>query len=326
MAFDYQLHGTTSPVPTVDFSSYPEMRPYLTEPKAMYVGAPGKNGYLRMGFEIDPRGKSIMRDLERRVPIVVQQELYFDEEMPGMPCVYILSSGGQYMEGDRYRQDITMRKGSYAFVSTGAANKVAEMRENYCGLMQNIVLEEDSYLEFLPEPTIPCRHTRFISDTRIIAHPTATLFYSEIFMAGRKHYQGRETFVDGELYDYDILSVTCRGERPDGEPLFREKFVIEPAKRNPRQLGVMGHYDVFGNVVVVTPPEKAAEIYAATDAFIDRERKVACGITHLPNKAGLLFKVVGMETGPVKAIIREFCSKVRMAVKGHPVPEEFPWR
>lgn len=129
MAFDYQLHGTTSPVPTVDFSSYPEMRPYLTEPKAMYVGAPGKNGYLRMGFEIDPRGKSIMRDLERRVPIVVQQELYFDEEMPGMPCVYILSSGGQYMEGDRYRQDITMRKGSYAFVSTGAANKVAEMRE-----------------------------------------------------------------------------------------------------------------------------------------------------------------------------------------------------
>ena len=67
-------------------------------------------------------------------------------------------------------------------------------------------------------------------------------------------------------------------------------------------------------------------IYAGTDAFIDREGRVACGITHLPNDAGLLFKVVGMETGPVKRIIREFCSRVRMAVKGHPIPEEFPWR
>ena len=30
-----------------------------------------------------------------RLPLIVQQELYFDEGMPEMPCVYILSSGGQ---------------------------------------------------------------------------------------------------------------------------------------------------------------------------------------------------------------------------------------
>lgn len=320
MGFDYQLHRTTASVPEVDFSHVAEMTPYLDSPKAMYVGAPGKHGYLRMGFEIDPRGKCIMRDLERRVPIVVQQELYFDEEMPDMPCVYILSSGGQYMEGDRYQQDITMHKDSMAFVSTGAATKVAEMNRNYCGLVQNIVLEENSYLEFLPEPMIPCRHTRFISDTRIVADPTATLVYSEIYMAGRKYYR------EGELYQFDILSVCCHGERPDGQKLFREKYVIEPSLMSPRQLGVMGDYDVYANVIVMTPPEKAAEIYAATDAFIDRKRRLAAGITHLPNQCGLLYKVVGMEAGPVKAAIREFCSKVRMAVKGHPVPPEFPWR
>lgn len=320
MPFDYQFHQPTSSVPEVDFSTAVEMQPFLSEPRAMYVGAPGKHGYLRMGFEIDPRGKCIMRDLERRVPIVVQQELYFDEEMPEMPCVYILCSGAQYMEGDRYQQDFNMRPGSFAFVSTGAGTKIAEMHENYCGLKQNITLDAGSYLEYLPEPMIPCRHARFISDTDITVDPTATLCYSEIFMAGRKYYK------EGELYDYDILSVCCRGKRPDGTPLFTEKYVIEPGKVSPRQLGIMGEYDVYANVIVMTPPEKAAEIYAKTDAFIDRERHVACGITHLPNDAGLLFKVVGMETGPVKRIIRDFCSKVRMAVKGHPIPEEFPWR
>ena len=88
--------------PEVDFSAAREMARYLKEPEAMYVGAPGKHGYLRLGFELDKEGKSILRDLDRRHPLIVQQELYFDEEMPEMPCVYILSSGGPNVDGDRY--------------------------------------------------------------------------------------------------------------------------------------------------------------------------------------------------------------------------------
>lgn len=306
--------------PAVDFSAAREMAPYLEEPKAMYVGAPGKHGYLNLGFEIDPRGKCILRDLDRRAPLIVQQELYFDEEMPEMPCVYILSSGGPNVDGDRYQQNITVRKDAYAFISTGAATKLAEMHYNYSGLIQNIVLEEGAYLEFLPEPVIPCRHTRFISDTRMQVAPSATVVYSEIFMGGRKYYK------EGELFQYDVLSVCTHGERPDGQQLFREKFVICPPKLSPRHLGVMGGYDVFANVVVMTPAEHADAIYRNTPAFMDKDRKLAAGITHLPNECGLLYKVLGMEPGPVKKLVREFCSIVRQEIKGRPLPEEFPWR
>lgn len=310
----------TALVPEVDFSTAREMQPYLKEPPQMYVGAPGKHGYLRLGFELDNNGKSILRDLDRRVPLIAQQELYFDEEMPEMPCLYILSSGGPNVDGDRYQQDITVRKDAIAWISTGAATKLAEMKYNYSGMIQNIVLEEGAYLEFMPEPVYPCRHTRFICDTRLSVDPTATVFYSEIYMGGRKYYK------EGELFEYDILSVCSHGERPDGEQLFREKFVIDPNVIPVRQLGVMGGYDVFANVIVMTPKEHADKIYELTDAYIDRKNKIACGITHLPNNAGLLFKVLGMEPGPVKAIVRDFCSKVRMEVKGKPVPPEFPWR
>lgn len=306
--------------PEVDFSTAREMSRYLTEPEAMYVGAPGKHGYLRLGFELDKSGKSILRDLDRRHPLIVQQELYFDEEMPELPCVYILSSGGPNVDGDRYRQDITVKKDAFAFVSTGAATKLAEMRFNYSGLVQNIVLEDNAYLEFMPEPVIPCRHTRFISDTRLCVAESATVFYSEIFMGGRKYYK------EGELFKYDILSVCSHGERPDGTQLFREKFVIDPLVENPRSLGVMGDFDVFANVIVMTPKDKADEIYDATEAFINRKDMIAAGITRLPNDAGLLYKVLAMEPGPVKKMVREFCSTVRKAVKGRPVPPEFPWR
>lgn len=306
--------------PRVDFDSMPEMAPYLSQPDAMYVGCPGKHGYLNLGFELDASGKSILRELDRRAPLIVQQELYFDEAMPEMPCVYILSSGGPNVDGDRYVQNFTVHRDAFAHISTGAATKLAEMKRNYSGMTQKIVLEEGAYLEYLPEPIIPCRHTRFICDTLMQVHPTATAFYSEIYMPGRKYYNG------GEIFAYDILSVCTHAERPDGEQLFREKFILDPTREDLRQIGVMHGFDVFANVVVVTPEDRAAEIYDATTPVYDPKAHIATGITHLPNSAGLLFKVLGNEPGPVKAAVREFCSKVRMAVKGVPIPKEFPWR
>jgi len=303
-----------------DFAAAREMAPYLAPPKAMPVGTPGKSGYLRLGFELDADGRSILRDLERHAPLIVQQELYFDESMPEMPCVYILSSGGPNVDGDRYEQRFVVRRGAFAHVSTGAATKLAEMRCNFSGLRQHFEMEAGSYLEYLPEPTIPCRHTRFIADTTICIDRSATLFYSEIYMSGRKHFGGGECFL------YDVLSVCTRAERPGGEPLFREKFVIRPADRSPETPGAMNGYDVFAHVVVLTPPECAGAIYALTEAFVDPGRRLAAGITHLPGGCGLLYKVLGAESGPVRRLVREFCSVVRRTVKGKPLPAEFPWR
>lgn len=313
-----KLHYSDSP--KVDFDSLPEMAPYLEQPDAMYIGCPGKHGYLNLGFQLDKEGKSILRELDRRAPLIVQQELYFDEKLPGMPCVYILSSGGPNVDGDRYVQNISVGEDAMAFVSTGAATKLAEMKRNYSGMLQTLKVDKGGYLEYLPEPIIPCRHTRYVSDTEMIIHPEATAFYSEIYMGGRKYYK------DGELFVYDILSVCTHGRRPDGTPLFREKFIIDPVNNNLRQIGLMHNFDVFANVLVLTPPDKAEIVYSRTEAFFDPGRKLAAGITHLPNNAGLLYKVLGMEAGPVKAIVREFCSNVRMAVKGVPLPKEFPWR
>ncbi len=88
----------------------------------------------------------------------------------------------------------------------------------------------------------------------------------------------------------------------------------------------MHHYDVFANVIVLTPPDDAVRIYALTQAFINRDCDLAAGISYLPNESGLIFKVLGMETQPVKKIIRQFGSIVRMQIKGKPLPEEFIWK
>ena len=92
-----------------------------TLPMALNRDIVAKQGHLEMGFEVDNSGRTILRHLYRRVPIVVQQALYFDEQLPTLPCVYILSSGGPYVDGDRYEHHITLGAGAMAHISTGAA-------------------------------------------------------------------------------------------------------------------------------------------------------------------------------------------------------------
>ncbi len=303
-----------------DFSPLPELRPFLDQPRAMHVGAPGKSGYLRMHFSLDARGESVLSELERRVPIIVQQALYFDENIPGMPCVYILSSGGPNVDGDRYRQEISVGRNAFAHISTGAATKIASMRYNYSALAQHISLDEGAYLEYLPEPTIPCAHARYVSDTLLTVAPTATLVYSEIYLSGRRHYG------EGEMFAYDLLSVATTGERPDGVRLFREKYVVRPELHSPRVMGEMDGYDVFANVVVMLPEAAVDALYRRLRSLPGRNRSVAVGVSHLPFGAGLQVKLLADSSQTAKMFVRHVCSQVRQTVKGVPLPEEFVWR
>lgn len=298
--------------------SWRELRPYIGS-GVVPAGSAGKCGYLRLGFELDGSGRSILRDLERRAPLIVQQELYFDEEMPEMPCVYILSSGGPNVDGDRYEQHFSAGAGAYAHISTGAATKLAEMRNDCSAMTQRFTLEDGAYMEYLPEPTIPCRHTRFVCDTSITIAPTATLFYSEIYTSGRR-------WFNDERFVYDLLSVATRAARPSGRQLFSEKFIVEPLRRSVGTKGAMNGFDVFANCIVLTPREYADDIYARTTPFIDRDAGLALGISRLPDDCGVSLRVLGRETGGVKAAVRAFCSTVRLAVKGRPLFKEFPWR
>ncbi len=302
-----------------DFAAVRELRPYLAEPPAMEAPMPGKSGSLRLGFERAASGRSVLRDWERRAPLIVQQALYFDEKWPELPCVYILSSGGPNVDGDRYEQHIRVGAGASAFVSTGAATKLARMRYNFASLEQTFVLEDGAYLEYLPEPVIPCRNARFRSDTLFRVAPSATLFYSEIYLSGRRYHRG-------ERYAYDLLSVRTRACDGEGRLLFREKFVVRPALRSPERLGAMDGLDVLGSAVVLTPPGRADAIYARTESFFSVERQLAAGILRLPNDCGLVYRVVGAETEAVKRAVRKFCSTVREEVKGRSLPAEFPWR
>ena len=280
------------------------------------VSSVGKRGELLMRFERDGSGRSILREMYRRAPVIVQQALYFDEQLPQLPCVYILSAGGPVVEGDEYDYEIALKEGSCAHISTGAATKVAQMRGGRASLQQRFSLAEGSYMEYLPELTIPCSGASYEVECRAVVAPSAVLFYSDIFMCGRLH--------SGERYRYERLDLSTRILRPDGELIFCERQVVEPAYSDVDNLAVMGGMELFASVVIIAPADVCSALY---DSIMPKmEPNLSLGVHLLPSGAGIVCRIAGRESGAVKHQVRELCSLLRQRLYGVGMPAEFPWR
>ena len=300
-------------------ASAPELAAFQDEPPQMKSGTVGKTGFLRLGFE--QRGShTILANLDRRAPYMAQRALYCDQEMPDLACVFLITTTGCLLQGDRLALEVTLGPRAQAHVTTQSATKIHAMDANYAAQTQTITLADDAYLEFLPDPVIPHRRARFISDTRISIAPTATLLFSEIIQPGRKHHHPDECF------GATVMSISTPLRAPMAARLFIEKLVIEPQRHAMRQTGVMDSFDVFGNVILCTPKDKADRIHERVGADVDLARGVAFGACRLPNDAGLIYKVLGRETAQVKAKVREFWGVVREEVTGAGLPPPFLWR
>lgn len=299
--------------------SAPELAPYHDEPAQLASAAPGKVGRVSLRFA--RRGdRTVLADLYRQAPLLVQRALYWDEAMPEMACVFVLTTSGGVLQGDRLRIDLALEPGAWAHVTTQSAMKIQAMDANYAAQVQDIVLAEDAYLEYLPEPIIPYRNSRFITHTRLTLPESATVVYAEIQLPGRKYHR------DGEIFQYDLFSSTVVGARPAGPDLFVEKFRIEPDRFGVDRLGVMNDFHVFATVLLLTAPDRAEEVLDRTPPIGDPTGPLAAGANRLPNQAGLIYRVLGMETEPVRAQVRQFCADARRAVVGRAAPPTFSWR
>jgi urease accessory protein len=296
-----------------------EFAPYGDEPPQMRSGAIGKSGLLRLGFE-RRHERTILAELSSRTPCLAQRALHCDDALPDMAWLFMITTSGCVLQGDRLALEVALGPGARAHVTTQSATKIHSMDANFALQTQNFTLGEGAYLEFLPDPLIPHRQARFASDSRITIDPSASMLYSEIVQPGRRHHHPDECF------GVTLLSLATAAVRPGGAPLFSEKLLIEPMRNPMRQTGVMDGFEVFGNVFLCTPAENAERVLAQVGAEIDRDRGVAFGACRLPNDAGLIYKVLGRETAQVKAKVREFWEIARREITGAAIPGPFFWR
>lgn len=273
----------------------------------MDVGKTGKIGFLKLTLGFDSqRNKTIITEQLSRVPLYVQKALYYDETIPSMAHVFVLSPSGGVLQGDRYRTDIELKNGAMSHITTQGATRIYKMNSNYATQMINLNVGKDCYLEFLPEQLIPYKNSRYYQKATFKVDDSATLVYSETIVPGR--------VAMGELFDYDVccLKTLCYDDKQ--EMKFHDNCILEPKKQTMNSLGIFGNRTVLSMMYVVTKKECVEELYEIINQIFKDNDEIIGGASILPNNSGLSVRILSNSSEVNKITVYNIAQIIRKQI------------
>ena len=265
-----------------------EVKKYNLKIEQLEVGKSGKVGILDVELKENDKLKTVITKQFSQVPLQIQRAVYPENSLPGMAYLYIISPSGGILQGDRYKTDIMLKNNAVSHITTQGATRIYSMNSNSATQMVNITLDENCYLEYIPDQIIPYQNSRYYQKVNLNIHDNATLIYSEVLTPGR--------IAMNESFDYDIcyLRTYCKNQNNRFRCL--ENMKIEPKKYDMKTRGVLGKYNIVGTVYVLTKKEKIQNLEEIINEKIQKSELITFGTSILPNESGIIVKILGNNT------------------------------
>ena len=268
-----------------------EVKKYNLKIDQLEVGKSGKVGILDVELKENNELKTVITKQFSQVPLQIQRAVYPENSLPGMAYLYIISPSGGILQGDRYKTDITLKNNAVSHITTQGATRIYSMNSNSASQMVNITLDENCYLEYIPDQIIPYQNSRYYQKVNLNIHDNATLIYSEVLTPGRTAMK--------ETFDYDICYLRTYCKNQNNEFRCLENMKIEPKKYNMKIKGILGKYNIVGTVYVLTKKNQIEKLEEKIYENIEKSELVSIGISILPNESGIIVKILGNNTEDV---------------------------
>jgi len=265
-----------------------------------YGSAAGDRGMADVELAL-AGSKTIISKMRTKSPFLVQKSLYPDSSMPGMAHVYLMSSAGGILQGDRMDIKITALHGTISRITNQAATKIYKMDKGFATQDVTIFAKDGSYLEFIPYQLIPYKSSRFCQNVSVQATRGSTVLYSETVSAGRT--------ASGEAFDFDVCFLNMEVHDDTGKLLFTDATCMEPESSKDFDR-LFGGKTLWSMIYVVTPD--AERIDQQVSAAI-KEHSILAGCSSLPHDCGLVVRMLDDSIDK----IRHLTESISSIAKGH---------
>jgi len=264
-----------------------------------------KTGVLKITLEKDEaKNKTILTQQYSKAPLLVQKALHYDVANPTMAYLFLMSSSGGILQGDRYHVAISVKSNAIVNITTQGATRIYKMDSNYASQFVNIDVDDNSYLEFLPDQIIPYKKSRYFQQVQITSGLDSTIVYSEVITPGR--------VAMGELFDYDLCYLRMTAKNKGGKILFMDAARLDPKEQKFNQTGILGTKSIFGTLYIIT--KKNLQKISDEINVVLENTDLACGYSFLPEDSGLVVRIMGNYSEDIKSTIHECVRIVRKQV------------
>ncbi|WP_405793018.1 urease accessory protein UreD [Streptomyces sp. NBC_01506] len=294
----------------------PEVAALASVPDTLAPGSPAKVGILDLAFAVRD-GRTELVERYQKTPLQIMRPLWIDPELPGMSYVYLMATGGGIAQADRYRMDFRCGPGTQVHLTTQAATKVFRMEHDYASQRVHLTAGAGAYVEYLPDPLIPFKDSRFYQRTEVTVAPDASVVVGDTLTAGR--------LARGERHDYRVLATDLRISRPDGTLLAIDTLRLAPPGERGAGVGVVGPgvfagHDHVASLFVVSDRAPATEIADTLHEAL-AGLGVLYGVSVLPRDCGAWLRLLDDSPVRVAAAHTAAWHAVRRLLTGHPAPD-----
>lgn len=289
-----------------------EFRAFDTPIEGLCAGSVTKLGLLDLVLAPSAGATRIVRQ-SLHGPLYILRPIYTDPRRQDMAFIYALQMGDGLVQGDRYRIELDCAPGSAVHFTTQAATKLYRMDDNFATQMVNLRARDGAYVEYLPDPAIPFRDTRFYQRIRLMVAPTASVILGEILLPGRVAY--------GEIHAYTLYYADTEVSGLDEPPFIVDRIKLAPTAAAPGSPGRLGSYDVLATLYIVTRQRPARQLADCLHRCLASQTLVLAGVSELPNECGVVVRMLGSSSPSVRAAFHLAWNTARLLLIGVPAPD-----
>src|SRR5690625_6919 len=242
-------------------------------------------------------------DMENRQGRTVAQNVYFQGAFKVMrpvyhqnnnfPCYYVLNPGGGYLDGDKYRMDITLEEKAQLTLTTQSATKIYKTPQQQAYQETTFHLKKDSYLEYLPDALIAYKDAKYFQKNIIHMEKGATLLYSDILTPGWS--------PEGDRFSYEMLRLKTEIYMEDELVAF-DHIKLQPESQHMSGIGFMEGYTHLGSFIVVGEKTNDELLDRLYETIQQEAGSFAFGLSRLAVQ-GFTLRVMANQTQVIERII-----------------------
>ncbi|WP_018759216.1 urease accessory protein UreD [Paenibacillus terrigena] len=252
-------------------------------------------GFLRLAVR-HKEERTIPAEVYNRGAFKVTPPIYLDD--PSQPCFYLMNPGGGYVGGDRYKAEIHVGERAQMLLTTQSSTKIFKTLTSPVTQDTSIVMEKDSYLEYMPDPIIAYQHAQYLQNTVIRMEQGASLIYGDIITPGWS--------PDGSLFRYNRLQLKTIVYY-EGELVVLDHLQLRPEVHEVEGLGILEGHTHFGTMTVIGEKATSDFVEQMSDTLSACAGSCKIGLSALI-LPGFSLRVLASSTQKIEAIF-EACQR-----------------
>ena len=215
----------------------------------------------------------------------------------GIPCYFLISTGGGFIEGEHYRQSIHLGMDAHAIVTTQTPNYIYKCEHGLTTRQEcSVSMEKGSFLEYYIDETIPYKDAVYEQRTDIQLQEDARLILTDGLTSGWA--------PDGSAFSYGRIGQRIRVRRGD-RLLYNDYLLIDPSRQPAAQLGFFEGFACFHSAVIIDACLDAAFVDAVRDRLARLRTSARFGVSLLEEE-GVVLRILGPDADQTRTVLDAF--------------------